>query len=80
MSLCYGYQTFYSPVPLQTFNLQLHTPSRTRVSILSNVVFCHHCKLEAVQQSDGLVLEAVQQSDGLVIEAFQQSQSLWRGL
>uniref|UniRef100_A0A4W5QJI9 Molecule interacting with CasL protein 1 n=1 Tax=Hucho hucho TaxID=62062 RepID=A0A4W5QJI9_9TELE len=25
-------QTFYSPLPLQTFNLQLHTPSRTRVS------------------------------------------------
>ena len=39
-----GSQTSYSPVPLQTFNLQLHAPSSTRVSTPSNVVFCHHCK------------------------------------
>jgi hypothetical protein len=39
-----GSQHFYSPIPLQTFNLQLRTPSSTRVSALSNVVYCHHCK------------------------------------
>ena len=36
--------TFYSPIPLQRFNLQLRTPSSTRVSTLSNVTFCHHWK------------------------------------
>lgn len=33
------FPNFYNPIPLQTFNLQLCSPSRTSVSTVSNVVF-----------------------------------------